>query len=349
MNRRMILILGLILLGFLFLGRLFTEKDYATNNNSQLILNDVHPLAWLDNKVMLVARNNEILTYDLSSKSFGEAISKYFPSSEECFSPEGGIFAVSVQKDNPTFATKFKVVNNWYELSDSEERPRVEWWQINYSDCSLLPRNYDKENTKRLDMEGEIFVEDSYSMNLLKEKHTDVYSGRLHNTIVVISKDSQEKIVKLGTFDFGDQGLTSAYDKNTDSYLWYPSHLAFSSYDGDWPSKAFWVSPNGDIQREVILPVGPWVKSYFGSGLRYFSCGVDCYTGMKLYVANKNIYIKIDGEAVSKQDKGVYLLQDRSWIKIISGNLDKKISISPDGCAIAYSVNKQFFIHNICM
>ena len=113
----------------------------------------------------------------------------------------------------------------------------------------------------------------------------------------------------------------------------------------------WWVSDDGEVLEDVTIPIGPWIRHFsFFYDLQYFSCGPECYSHMKMYAGNGQIYIYVWGESVEKSVRGVYRLDTKGqeWNKLINGDIDNGLIISPNGCRISYAANGKMQIMDVC-
>ncbi len=95
------------------------------------------------------------------------------------------------------------------------------------------------------------------------------------------------------------------------------------------------------IERELILPAGPWVRPYtLWYVLKYFSAGPETYSEMKLYASGGRVFAYVSGKAVERAI-GVYQLDERRavWSRIIKGPVEGDVVFSPNGDLLAYGQN----------
>jgi sugar lactone lactonase YvrE len=100
------------------------------------------------------------------------------------------------------------------------------------------------------------------------------------------------------------------------------------------------VTPGGKIKDWVILPNGPWIKSCSTLyTLRHFPRGPACYSNMRIWAGNGQLYIGVSGDPIDTSVEGVYRLDARKeeWENIIAGTLDNGLILSPSGCQIGYA------------
>ena len=74
----------------------------------------------------------------------------------------------------------------------------------------------------------------------------------------------------------------------------------------------------GDLSfQDVSIPEGPWVVDYgFFDQLKGFSCGISCYTNMRIFLVGDKILISIWGKLVNSKLRGLYELQGERWVKL---------------------------------
>jgi hypothetical protein len=72
------------------------------------------------------------------------------------------------------------------------------------------------------------------------------------------------------------------------------------------------VTPGGKIKDWVILPNGPWIKSCSTLyTLRHFPRGPACYSNMRIWAGNGQLYIGVSGDPIDTSVEGVYRLDAR--------------------------------------
>lgn len=111
------------------------------------------------------------------------------------------------------------------------------------------------------------------------------------------------------------------------------------------------MTPEGTVKDLVVLPYGPWIKTFSTLyTLRHFSCGPQCYSNMRMWAGNGQLYIGVWGDAIDTSVAGVYLFDTGkdAWEKIIAGALDNGLVLSPSGCQIAYAVGGRMQIMTVC-
>lgn len=263
-------------------------------------------------------------------------------------------------------------------------------WSDNYNVLVFKDRlifKYDLKNNKRGDLifkitdkNNSLFLDNSCfnkdRLFLTFKRRNPEHPAWVESTFEIIDMNQQYKVEILDTKyyiypDFKcnkpgkkvylpDQskpsynGLYYAYDESKSMYFQYMDERDFDkSYYS--PRKGWWVDIEQKVISGIVIPAGPWVTDYsFYDDLQYFSCGRSCYSNMKIYVSNGEIYAHIYGRAILNGAEGVYHLilgeggKSNQWQKIASGTLDYKPLLSKDGCKVLYSVDEEMKITNIC-
>jgi len=331
-----------------------TPEQPTGNFTNRMILADARPLVWLDDRFLLAGVNNEIVKLDTRDSTIVEVVSEpYFPGvGHECFSRAGGRFAVT-QPEQTGGGTSYsnmvyRWVRDWNQPDQFEELDTCEGWNTNPHDCSAVA--YRREQG-----------DERWAEQMLKaaDGTTTVYyrgSGLQspHERVVAITKDGHTKEVWLETtpnFVSPLVELRSSFDEATGQYLWYLSTNDFNLESRHWPLKAWWVAPEGRVTSMTLLPNGPWMKSFsMLYTLRYFSCGPECYSHMEMWAGNGERYLGVWGKAIDRAVTGVYRLDasGQAWEKIIAGELDNGLVLSPSGCRIGYAAGGQLHVVDVC-
>lgn len=343
--------------GAILFSLFFVVFICSAASSSRDDLRKVRPLVWLNDQFMLVGLDNKIYKYDAVDHKVVGVISEPYYSSEiyECFSPEGGIFAISepvVTKNGDATSTfygdiVYRWIQDWNEPSRYTELKDVAWWNTNPLDCA----HFDYVET---DLRADSTHNGAGQLMRTVDGDARVYFRfkvtRGFEKTVVISKDGSVKELSLGNSK-RSVGIESVFDRRLQQYFWYTSTSDFDIADHVWPLQAWWVTPGGEVLREITVPAGPWVRRFSTLYLfKYFSCGPSCYSNMKMYAGNGQIYIYIFGDAVENSVQGVYRLdaEGQKWNKIVSGTITNGLVISPNGCQVSYSANGKMQMLNVC-
>ena len=330
----------------------------------QSVLQNARPLSWLDDRYVLVGQGNRIVKYDTSNLKIVDIISdSYHSGSYECFSPEGGVFAIKEpivsNYGNSGRVTSYeniihRWIQDWNQPTLFKELKTVEWWNTNPHDCTHF--DY-KEASSTEKIGDDVFNYDRNTPKLVKTMGGNTksyyrFQKPYFERVVLMEKSGGVKKINLGKTQSIGERIDASFDKKLQQYFWYEVKDDFNSDNNSWPLKGWWVTPNGEILHEITIPKGPWVKHFSTLyQFKYFSCGPSCYSNMKMYAENGRIYIYIWGEAIDDSVSGIYRLdvQEQKWDKLIAGVVDSHhLTISPNGCQISYAIDSEMQIMNVC-
>lgn len=330
------------------------QKQPIVKFPTRTVLPHGRPLVWLDERFLLAGVDNKIVKLDAHDSKIVEVVSEpYYPGvGHECFSRDGGRFAVTEPEKRAggtSYANVvYRSVKHWNQPAEFEELKFLDVGNTNPHDCSAVDS---------VEARGD----EKWAEQLLKsaDGKTKVYYRGAglespHERIVTIEKDGHSKDVWLETtptFVSSQIDVKSSFDESSGSYLWYLSTSEFNVASRHWPLKAWWVAPEGRVVRMVLLPHGPWIRTFSTFYvLKYFSCGPPCYSHMKMWAGNGRMYLSVWGKAIDRAVEGVYRLDasGQAWEKIIAGALDNGLVLSPSGCQIGYAVRGRLNVMSVC-
>ena len=348
---------GLAVVGVLFvLAGSRTQKPPLANIPVRTVLPKARPLVWLDERFLLTGVGNKIVKLDSRDSKIVHVVSEpYYPGvGHECFSRDGGRFAVTAPEKHGSSTSYQNMVYRWIQDWDQPARftdiKALEGWNTNPHDCTAV--KYKKPAS----------IQEQSGPQLLKaaDGRTNIYYRGAqiespHERVVTIAKDGSVAEVALETTPrwIGNHvQVRSSFDESSGLYFWYLSARDFNLASPHWPLKGWWVTREGEIKDWVILPNGPWIKSFSTLyTLRHFSCGPPCYSNMEIWAGNgQQLYISVWGDAIDTSVEGVYRLDARkeAWEKIIAGALDNGLILSPSGCQIGYAAGGRLHIMTVC-
>lgn len=81
-----------------------------------------------------------------------------------------------------------------------------------------------------------------------------------------------------------------------------------------------------------------------------FSCGISCYTNMRLFLVGNRILISIWGRLVSARTRGLYELRGERWVKLkgYAGEDPPAIVNGRDGCRLVIHHPKETLLIDLC-
>jgi len=315
------------------------------------------PMMWLDEKNLVAVFGNEILQYNIelnqSVKTFYKAdrnLLKLDPT-HFCFAQNRWILR----------AVKLDDTVNTLDLNPHDLRQaRLHDGFGNFNQFACTPENEMHQNLLLAAPPPEIsFHNKNFSFmrfaprgQLIKESDGEAYIYASSNSFLINARNSEgvdKKIILSGSnhqniSDFN--GVNSTFDKVKNLYLWYLETTCFQK--NAWPLKAWWISRDLDVVSDLFIPQGPWV------GEQKTNCS-DCKAEMKIYSNDGKIFIKIWGDAINLENRGIYQLMNHAdsekahWKKIIFEEVSSEILFSPDSCRIAYlGKNNEAKISSIC-
>jgi len=335
LNRKIIFI-SLFLFSVLLLAFVLSTKNRYISVEKlppQAFLLNARPLVWLDDQYLLVGFENKIVKFDTSNQKIVNVIlENYYVDFHECFTPEGGLFATSKEPENGKKITSFSDIQfhwiqDWKQPQLFDELKTVGWYAYPH-DCT--PREY-KETVLAKEQAD-------------RDKKSSYSYLKPDGKVLLTEENGSIKQIDL-------RQTKSSFDRTSRNYFWYMVSNNFDRNDSVWPLTGWWVSPDGKIINEITIPGGPWLKPFSDAyKLQYFSCGPSCYSHMQMYVGSGSIYIYIWGEAVDGLVQGIYRLNDveKKWDKLITGEVDNGLVISPNGCDISYAVSGKMRIMDVC-
>jgi hypothetical protein len=347
---------GLAVVGVLFvLAGWRTQKPPLANIPVRTVLPNARPLVWLDERFLLTGVDNKIVKLDSRDSKIVHVVSEpYHPRvGYECFSREGGRFAVTTPEVRGTGTSYQNMVYRWIQDWDQPAHftdfKTLEQWNTNPHDCTAV------------DFKAAASIQEQSGPQLLRaaDGRTKVYYRGAqiespHERVVAIQKDGSAAEVALETtprWEGNQVKVRSSFDESSRRYFWYLSTEDFNLASRHWPLRGWWVTPEGKIEDLVVLPDGPWIKSFSTLYmLRHFSCGPACYSNMRIWAGNGQLYIGVWGAAIDTSVEGVYRLdaQKYDWEKIIAGALDNGLILSPSGCQITYAAGGRMRIMTVC-
>ena len=347
---------GLAVVGVLFvLAGSRTQTPPLANIPVRTVLPNARPLVWLDERFLLTGVDNKIVKLDSRDSKIVQVVSEpYYPRvGYECFSREGGRFAVTAPEVSGSGTSYQNMVYRWIQDWDQPahftEYKALESWNTNPHDCTAVKY---KAAASIQEQSGPQLLKAADGRTTIYYRGVQVESP--HERVVTIEKDGSAAEVALETTPrwLGNQvQLRSSFDPSSRRYFWYLNTEDFNIASPHWPLKGWWVTPEGKIEDWVILPDGPWVKPFSTLyTLRHFSCGPPCYSNMKIWAGNGQLYISVWGDAIDAAVEGVYRLNARkeAWEKIIAGALDNGLILSPSGCQIGYAAGGRMHIMSVC-
>jgi hypothetical protein len=316
------------------------------------LLAHARPLVWLDDRFLLAGLDNKIVKLDSRNATILDVVSEsYYPGvGHECFSREGGRFAVTEPEKNGSSTSYanmlYRWIKDWNQPTDFEEIKTCEGWNTNPHDCTAV----DYKEARGDEQAAEQLMKAAHGRTKIHSRKAQT-EGR-YEWAVTMEKDGPAIEVMLGQppFFFG-LDMRSSFDESSGQYFWYLATEDFDLKSPHWPLKGWWVTPEGAVTGMVILPNGPWIRPFsFLYTMRFFSCGPPCYSHMDMWAGNGQLYIGLSGKAVDAPVRGVYRLDagGQGWEKIISGTLDNGLILSPSGCQIAYSTGGPMQIMTVC-
>jgi hypothetical protein len=347
---------GLAVAGVLFvLSGLRKQEPPLANIPVRTVLPNARPLVWLDERFLLIGVDNKIVKLDSRDSKIVHVVSEpYHPRvGYECFSREGGRFAVTAPEVRGASTSYQNMVYRWIQDWDQPahftDLKTLEQWNTNPHDCTAV------------DFKPAASIQEQSGPQLLKaaDGRTKVYYRGAqiespHERVVAIEKDGSAAEVSLETTPrwIGNQvKVRSSFDESSGRYFWYLSTEDFNIASPHWPLRGWWVTREGKIEDLVVLPDGPWIKAFSTLyTLRHFSCGPACYSNMSIWAGNGRLYIGVWGAAIDTSVEGVYRLdaQKYEWEKIIAGALDNGLILSPSGCQISYAAGGRTRIMTVC-
>jgi hypothetical protein len=143
----------------------------------------------------------------------------------------------------------------------------------------------------------------------------------------------------------------AAYDPSTGMYLIYQETRDFEKHRGSWPLTSRLLTLESRSFQEIPIPEGPWIVTYgFIDQLKGFSCGISCYTNMRLFLVGNRILISVWGRLVSARTRGLYELRGERWVKLrgYAGEDPPAIVNATDGCRLVIHHPKETLLMDLC-
>jgi len=330
------------------------QKPPLAKLPTRTVLAGARPLVWLDERSLLVGVDNKIVKLDTHDAKIVAIVSEpYYPrTGYECFSRQGGRFAVTLPEKSggsTSYANMvYRCIPDWEQPARFEDLETCEAWNANPHDCTSV----DFTEARRDEKPAEPLLKAADGSTKVFYRGEGLASP--HERVVTVTKDGHTKDVWLATtpvFVSSQIEVRSDFDESSGRYLWYLSTSDFDVASRHWPLMAWWVAPEGRVERIVPLPNGPWIRPFTTLYvLKHFSCGPACYSNMKMWAGNGRIYIAVWGKAIDGAVEGVYRLDasGQAWEKIIAGTLDNGLVLSPSGCQLGYAADGQLRIMSVC-
>lgn len=320
-------------------------------------LSGARPLTWLDDTTVLVARDGRIVRYDVArGREAGEVAAAYAPNRYEVMTPAGGVFALnepSVGRDGRVRSEEvvFHRVEDWARPDVVRGLTGLEAQRTNRLDGA----HYEHRSTPDVEtLAGWRYHRAARTGQLVRtaDGRTRTYEARDGEVLVLLEKDGPETAIVLpGSAGGRREAIAPSYDWGGGRYLWYEVAANFDADRPTWPLRAWWVSRDGQVEGELELPAGPWVRKYtFWYSLQHFSAGPATYSHMRVIAAGGRVFIHVYGRAVADRVASVYELDQAAgaWRRRVAGELDGPVAVSPDGCRLAYARAGEMAVLEVC-
>ncbi|MGH9315691.1 MAG: hypothetical protein ACRD1P_01085, partial [Thermoanaerobaculia bacterium] len=142
-----------------------------------------------------------------------------------------------------------------------------------------------------------------------------------------------------------------AYDSFKEKYLIYQGTNDFERNKGPWPLRSYLLNLGNLSFQEGWIPEGPWVVDYgFLDRLKGFSCGIPCYTNMRVFLVGDKILISVWGRLVNSKIRGLYELQGERWVKLKTYHDEDSPAIvtGRDGCRLIIHQSNGTLLFDLC-
>ena len=262
MRIRTALVISVALVTFLFVGLGITKQ--ADGPESIEMALTARPLIWIDEDRILVGKDNVIYLYDVGDKTskslykvLGEEITTKFEWS--CFTEHNwALFVIAGPRTPPNNA----LVVKWTEPQVFSEETIGITAEINPIDCRSqmrrLPPESMTEGGKEWTSVRPIRFAERFKVHSDVADQIALYKSG-DELLAAAFKANEVKSIQLGKrLAHYDRAIASAYDRQTDRYLWYTPSSNFNSKYMDWPLQAWWVGRDLSVDSSIELPAGPW-------------------------------------------------------------------------------------------
>jgi len=322
------------------------------------------PLYWSADDIVLFKDENSLFTYDIHTQTEAARVSSG-PISVHCvdFDKEEVHFA-NVKKEGGSTSYSYGSYLNLRTMSIERLPEDQSVWNAKYN-CPrffnyLAKERRQKHEKLQVSYHGETWhtrSEYHYAFhNLIRDSHgylsiLDTTNSANDETRLLYLKRGEEARFQPAANAFHPYKYGVAYDPSKEKYLVYQETNDFDRNKGPWPLKSYLLNLDSLSFQEISLPQGPWVVEYgFLDHLKGFSCGISCYTNMRVFLAGDKILISISGRLVNTKMRGLYELRDERWIKLKHYPEEDApvIANGRDGCRLIIHQSAGTFLLDLC-
>jgi hypothetical protein len=361
MMKALVVVVVAVLIGVLTAGAvrlLFPGEGAVAGVEAPVVraLSGARPLTWLDDTTLLVARDGRIVRYDVArGMEAGEVAAAYAPSRYEVMTPAGGVFALNEPRVGRDGVVRYSEVV--FQRVEDWARPDIVRWLTGLDEQRtnrLDGAHYEHRSTTAVETLAGRRYHAAWTGELVRtaDGRTRIYEDRDGEVLVFLEQAGRETATVLpGSAGRRRQAIASSYDWGGGRYLWYEVAPNFDADRPSWPLRAWWVSRDGQVEGELELPAGPWVRKYtLWYTLKHMSAGPATYSHMRVIAASGRVFIHVFGRAVADRVASVYELDHAAgeWRRRVAGELDGPVAVSPDGCRLAYARGGEMEVLEVC-
>lgn len=323
------------------------------NLESASQLHDANSIEWLDNNTLFIAGDDDAIIYDVNKQKIDlkhsslPFIDKFY--STLCVSKYGSMLKFNTEKNQNYPVDRAYFIEDPKKPSAFKKIMLDSYWTPDKLEC--LPKIHDNPE-KEFELaykEKELAYHAGNKLLLKKHGETGIFIINKKD-LFVAKKDNKTERIKLefSTPFKHPRSLYSDYDDAMDEYLWYPKrkNLSLDPNSKSSKTKVWRVTPRLNLIHAYTLPAGPWIYEDYAL---CFSAGCAMYDRVHLKLNNGRIFAHVYGAGVKWKHKGIYRLSEdlSKWEPIVTGDIGKDTTITPDGCKIAYLGPSPGFI-DIC-
>ncbi len=322
------------------------------------------PLHWIGDDVVLFNDQDSFFTYDLRKKSAGPRV-KSGRISINCVDLDNGVVHFARLKER-NGSTNYEHGAYWDskalslgQLPEDESAWSGEFncrRHFNYK-AKEKRQKHEKLQKEYLGETWQTASDYHYTFtNLLRDTHGSLFLLDKPNGVnetsrlLYLERGGKGSFYPVANSRFRIKyGI--AFDAAAKKYLLYQQASDFEKLKGPWPLTAYLFSLEDDNFRELSVPPGPWVVEYgFLDQLHGFSCGISCYTHMKLFLVGGRMLISVWGKLVGAQARGLYALRDGKWVLLMryAGEEAPALVSGNDGCRVVVHQAKRTLAADLC-
>lgn len=322
------------------------------------------PLRWIADDVVLFKDHDSLFAYDLR-KRIESARVRSGPISVDCVDIDNGeIHFARVKEQGGSTRFLHGAFLNPKTMSIEQLPEDQSIWNGNFNCPRYLNFNAKEKRLKHEKLQvtylGETWQTPSeYHFafyNLIRDSQGALYildkadASNEATRLLYLARGNDVRYYPVANSRFRIQyGVT--HDPATKKYLIYQETNDFERKKGPWPLSSYLLTLDNLSFREIPVPEGPWVVDYgFLDQLKGFSCGISCYTHMRLFLVGEKILISVWGRLVNAKARGLYALQGERWVLLKHYDSDDPPAIvnGRDGCRLVIHQAGETLVPDLC-